>query len=130
MRTVTENLKERLVAQAEEAKLQGLTKTAAHLINQTENIEVRANLQSYTYSNEDFQNDVEDSIWKAVIRFADFHNASIDAIQAQDIVEKVAKDLVSELRAKTGMNHGIGAFEPTVAGESRQTLILSVEEDE
>jgi hypothetical protein len=130
MRTVTENLKNRLILQSEEAEIQGLTKIASHLIDQAEILEVRANDDSYTYSNDDFQNDVENSIWRAVVRFADFHNVGIDAMQVQDLVEKVAFDLISELRVKTGTIHGIGAFEPTVSGEERQIVILNVEENE
>lgn len=130
MRTVTENLKTRLIIQSEEAEIQGLTKIASHLIVQAENAPVRGDNESYTYSNDDFQNDVESSIWSAVVRFADFHNVSIDAIKAQDLVEKVAADLISELRVKTGTIHGVGTFEPTVEGEERQTLLLSVEEND
>ncbi len=129
MRTITENLKERLTAQANEAKLQGLTKTAAHLTGLTEKTTVRKNAESYTYSNEDFESDVENALWSAVVRFADFHNISVDGVIGQNIVEKFAKDLVSELRAKTGTVHGIGAYESNVPGESKQTVILSVEED-
>ncbi len=128
MRTITENLKERIVAQSEEAKLQGLTKTASHLTNIAEKVTIRKNAESYTYSNDDFESDVEGAIWGAVVRFADFHNVSIDGTEAQNIVEKVAKDLVSELRAKTGTIHGVGAYESNVPGESKQTIILSVEE--
>lgn len=130
MRTVTENLKNRLIIQSDEAEIQGLTKIASHLLVQAEKVSVRENDASYTYSNDDFQNDVEKSIWGAVVRFADFHNVSIDAVKAQDLVEKVAADLISELRVKTGTVHGVGAFEPTVSGEERQVVILDVTEDE
>lgn len=130
MRTITENLKDRLIAQSNEAKVQGLTKTASHLTNIAENISVRKNADSYTYSNEDFQSDVEGQLWNAVVRFADFHNVSVDGIEAQSIVEKVAKDLISELRAKTGTTHGVGAFESNVPGESKQTVIVSVDEND
>lgn len=129
MRTITENLKERLIAQVNEAKIQGLTKTASHLTDITENVSVRKNAESYTYSNDDFESDVENALWRTVVRFADFHNISIDGVVGQNIVEKFAKDLVSELRAKTGTVHGIGAYESNVPGESKQTVILSVEED-
>ncbi len=129
MRTITENLKDRLIAQTNEAKVQGLSKTASHLENITEKVSIRKNADSYTYSNEDFENDVEGSIWNAVVRFADFHNVTVDGIEAQNIVEKVAKDLISELRVKTGTIHGVGAYESNVPGEAKQTVILSVEED-
>ena len=130
MRTITENLKERLIAQSAEADIQGLTKTASNLLNQVEKTEIRKDAEDYTYSNDDFHADVEDSIWGAVLRFADFHDICIDGIQAQGVVEKIANDLISELRVKTGTTHGIGAYESNVAGESRQTVILSVGEDE
>lgn len=130
MRTVTENLKNRLIIQSEEAEVQGLTKIASHLIDQAESLSIRSDDQSYTYSNDDFQNDIESSIWGAVVRFADFHNVTIDAIKAQDLVEKIASDLISELRVKTGTIHGVGAFEPTVSGEERKTVILDVNEDD
>jgi replicative superfamily II helicase len=130
MRTITENLKERLIAQSEEAKLQGLTKTASHLTDIAKNVSIRKNAESYTYSNNDFESDVENALWGAVVRFADFHNVSVDGIIGQSIVEKFAKDLVIELRAKTGTTHGVGAYESNVPGESKQTVIVSVDEDE
>lgn len=130
MRTVTENLKIRLIAQSEEAKIQGLTKIASHLDSQAEKVAIRKDAASYTYSNDDFQNDVEASLWSAIVRFEDFHNITVNASEAQDIVEKIAFDLISNLRAKTGTIHGVGAFEPTVSGEERQTVILSVGEDD
>jgi hypothetical protein len=128
MRTINEILRDRLLAQADEAEVQGFTKIASHLTDQIEKTSVRNNSDSYTYPSFDFKNDVEATLWDVVIRVADFHNISIDPKTAQEIIEKTAEDLVRELQIKSGIDHGIGAFEPNVPGEERKTVILNIEE--
>lgn len=129
MRTINTILRDRLVAQAEEADVQGLYKVAEHITSKIEKTSIRDSKASYTYSSMDFKNDVESILWDTVVRFADFHNISLDASVAQDIVEKTAEELIKELQVKSGVEHGVGAFEPTVPGENRKTVILDVEDE-
>jgi len=98
MRTINENLRDRMVAEAEEAETQGLIKVAENLTQQLEKHPVRTDDESYTYSNEKFAEDIESSLWDVVIRTADFHGKHVDAIQAQKIVESVAAEMVRDGR--------------------------------
>lgn len=130
MRTITETLHKRLVAQSEEAKIQGLTKTASHIDEKIATTKVRKNESIYVYSNEDFQKDVESALWDAVLRVADFHNTTFDANEVQNIIDKYSQELVSDLRVLANVEHGVGAFEPTIPGETKAQVILSLEDDE
>jgi hypothetical protein len=117
-----------MVAEANEADTIGLVKVAEQLTRQVEKSAVRATHEGYTYSGEDFENDVQEAIWGAVIRTADFHNAYVDSKRAQKIVEHYAEQIVSDIRkaARLGQN---GAYEPLLPGESRRTELLSIDEE-
>jgi len=130
MRTISENLRDRMVAEAEEAETQGLVKVAENLTQQVEKNAVRTDDGRYSYSNEDFTNDIEASLWDVVVRTADFHGQHVDAVQAQKVVESVATEMVREIRNAIGVTHGVGAFEPSTPGEIKETVTISVEDDE
>lgn len=120
MRTITENLFQRLLAQAEEAELQGLTKIAESLTNQIElhSSLVRSDNDFYSYNEEEFRNDLNTQMWSAVIRIADFYGIrGFDASILQDIIEKTADNLVVDLCGGAGINHGVGLHEDMVPGE-------------
>ncbi len=128
MRTITENLYERMIAQADEARIQGFEKLADKVEDAVIVSPHRKNDASYTYASEDFETDIEKDLWKLVIRTADFHNTSFDVQQVEPIIKRLANDLISELRVISHNESGVGAFEPTVPGETRGTKILEVEE--
>jgi hypothetical protein len=130
MRSINENLRNRLVAEAEEAKTQGLIKIAENLTRQIERNEVRPNDARYTYSNEAFVNDVETALWDVVVRASDFHGAHLDAAVAHKIVVNAAQNMVHDIRTVLGVKHGVGAHEPGVPGETKEIVTISVEDDE
>jgi len=128
MRTITKRFALRLEAQANEAKVQGLNKVAEHISDIINTSQTRDSGSSYTYAKEDFKKDIERSVWQGVVRAADFFNCNIDAIDIQDVVSKIAKSLADEVRIKGGVKHGVGAYEPNVPGEVRETVILEIED--
>lgn len=130
MRTITKNLYERMVAQADEVRIHGFEKLANQVEEAVLPVPHRKDEGSYTYPVEDFENDVKTALWDAVIRTADFHNTSFDIQEVQPIVEKLANDLISELRVISNNEAGVGAFEPTVPGEIRGKKVLEVSDDE
>lgn len=131
MRTVKKTLLYRLAAQAEEAELRGLTKVAEALTAQiTKNSDnVRQNDSFYAYASEEYQKDVEERIWDAIIRSADFYDAGLDALEMQELVQKYAEDLINEVRAKLGNRHGVGAYEPNVPGEIVERIVIELEKE-
>lgn len=129
MRTIKELHRDRLVAEAEEADIRGLTKTAEHLTRQIEKSATRPNEKSYTYDSVDFVDDIHELLWTAVVRTADFHDAYIDAEQAQKVVDIYAEKFVSDIRKVARINTPIGAAESTVAGEIRRSAVIEIEED-
>ncbi len=130
MRTITENLYERMIAQVDEVRVQGFEKLASHVEDAVIVVPSRKDDASYTYASEDFENDVEKDLWKLVIRTADFHNTTFDIKQVEPIVKKLANDLIRELQVISNNDAGVGAYEPTVPGEARGTKVLEINEDD
>lgn len=128
MRTISELQRKRMVAEAEEADTVGLVKVAEQLTRQIEKVAVRSDQEGYTYSSEDFENDVQEAIWGAVVRTADFHGAYVDSKKAQKIVEHYAEQIVSDIRKSARLSQH-GAYEPKLPGEGRRSEVLSVEEE-
>lgn len=129
MRTISKNLMERLVAQAEEAEIRGLTKVASHLTEKIEISPVRSDSDDYTYSKDSLKSDVESKLWDAAIRVSDFHNKSIDSKDVQDVIETYAEKIIDELQVIAGIRHGVGNYEPTLPGEVYEKTEIEVEEE-
>lgn len=130
MRTIKENLFQRLAAQASEAELQGLAKVAESLTDQLEklSIHVRPNDEKYSYSREDFLKDVHSQLWGAILRMADFYDIRrLDAAEVQEIIEKKAQDMIDEIKVLAGVQHGVGAWEDPVPGEEKATIEIEEE---
>jgi c-di-AMP phosphodiesterase-like protein len=117
-----------MVAEAEEADTIGLVKVAEHLTRQIEKTAIRENDSSYTYDSEDFEEDIQELVWDAVVRTADFHDVHIDSKNAQKLVEAYTQLLLTDLRKLARVPSEIGAYETSIPGEVRQTEVLAVEE--
>lgn len=131
MRTITKTMLNRLQAQAEEAKMLGLTKIASSLSEQVEkhSDHVRDTEELYVYSGEQMREDVEKALWTAIVRVADFYGANFDAEKAQVSVDKIASDLVDEVRINVGATDGVGAYEASVPGEVRERVVIDLVEN-
>jgi hypothetical protein len=127
MRTISKNLKLRLLAQAEEASFRSLDKVASKLIQQVKASPTRSMEEEYIYSRSELQSDVEDLLWKAALRTQDYFGKTCDAAEVGELVESLAADFVDSMRTKLG-GVVIGPNEPLVPGEQR--LIVEIEEDE
>ena len=119
MRTITKKFAQRLLAQAKEAELQGLTKVADHVSNMVTVNSVRQNDVPYVYASNEFQSDIESKLWEGVIRAADFFDCDIKTAEMHNVVTKLAQYLIEEVRINGGVKHGVGAHEPSVPGERR-----------
>lgn len=126
MRTINETHRDRLVAEADEAEIVGLTKVAENLTRQIEKNAVRANDSNYIYSSQDFENDVAEGLWDLIVRASDFHDAHVDSEKAQKLVETYAGRFISDIRKIAGSDSG--AYEPTLPGENAKE-ILNIEEE-
>ena len=129
MRTINDNLRDRLVAEAEEAEVQGLTKVAEHLTHQIEKNDVRNSSEFYSYAENDLCDDVESALWSAAIRVADFHNQSIDANEIDKSVKAFAGDFIKDMRNKIGAST-VGAYEPNLPGEEKEFVTMELREDD
>lgn len=130
MRTLTEKMIKRLAAQQTEAKIQGLQKVAGHLDNVITTHEVRENDADYIYAAQDLQHDVEAQVWQGIARAMDYYDCHPDVGELYPIVEKMASDLIEEIRVAGRVRHGVGAYEPNVPGEAREKISIEICEDE
>jgi hypothetical protein len=128
--TIAEHVRNRLVAQAEEAEVQGLTKVAEHLTNQIEKSGVRPTESFYSYAEHELENDVEAALWDAAIRVIDFHDRPFNATDVYEEVNRIAKELITNLRVKIGAIDGVGAFEPDLLGEEKGHVSIELLENE
>jgi hypothetical protein len=126
MRTISNNLKKRLLAQSEEANFHGLDKVAAKISYQIRNTPTRDDFEEYVYSHNDLQNDVENFLWSAAIRTQDYYGKTANAEHISKLVEEFAGDLISSIRTNIG-GAVIGPHEPFVPGERR--MIVEIDED-
>jgi len=126
MRTISKNLKLRLLAQAQEANFHGFEKIAVQLNRQVNSTPIRQDTEEYVYSRSDLYNDVEDLLWRAAVRTQDYFGKTADAGQVGSLIESFADELISSLRTKIG-GDVIGPHEPIVPGEHR--LTVEIEED-
>ena len=128
MKTITEIHRDRLVAEAEEADSTGLTKIAENLTRQIESTDVRTNEENYTYAGSDFHQDVQDSLWKVVVRTSDFHGAFVNSKKAQEIVDYYTESIVKSIRQAGNISTNVGSYEPPVPGEDGSVAVIDVEE--
>jgi hypothetical protein len=126
MRTISKNLKRRLLAQAEEANFQGLEKVAIKLSHQANNNPTRHDFEEYVYSHNELQNDVENLLWSAAVRTQDYYGKTASAEEVGKLIEAFADELISSIRTKIG-GDVIGPHEPLVPGEQR--MIVEIDED-
>lgn len=128
MRTIKKTLFYRLIAQAEESDLQGLTKVSEALTTQiTKNASnIRDVSEPYIYTKHEFQREIEDKFWDIIVRASDFYDVNLDAQEMQPLVEKYAEDLNKDIQTKFAVKHGVGAYEPTVPGELQDKILIEV----
>jgi len=128
MRTITSLMYNKLAVQASEAANLGLNKVAEALDNCLE-VSVRPDGELYSYAQDEIQADVEKNIWQAMIRTADYYGSTFDAANMQKVVEKLAANLMEEVRKDVGNTSGVGAYEPTVPGEHREHITVEAIEE-
>lgn len=128
-RTIKKSLSNRLLAQAKEAELQGLNKVGLHLKELINNIPKRDNDEMYFYTFANLEKDVENSLWNATLRIADYFDKNVDAAYIQEMIEKLSTTLIEEMRIHTG-SIGIGPHEPGLPGQDLKKVAIEVEDDE
>lgn len=128
MRSVKKSLANRLELQQKEAEFLGLTKVASHVKTALTDLETRESSEAYTYEAENLTTDVEENLWKAAVRLADFYDTKLDAKITTDLVTKFAQEFMTEFRSSFDIKKDVGAHEPPVPGQD--IVSVEVKEDE
>lgn len=133
MRTIRRSIFNRLYVQADEAEKLGLKSIATNLTNVLEKTasHVREDESFYSYSSNEFKEDVDQIMWDAAIRIADFYDIrQIDAEAVNHLLNKFASDLKKEICTIHKKSSAVGAFEPTVPGEVKEHTVFEISEEE
>lgn len=129
MRTITKNMFNRLNLQKNEAKTLKLNAVEASLDHQLSKIATRNDDDFYVYAAADMEKDVQNAVWDAIIRVADYFGVPCDALNLQKIAEDVSTELIKDVRSSVGIVDGVGAYEPVVPGEERTVTTLEVSDE-
>ena len=127
MRTISNTLRKRLLAEAQEADFHGLEKVAGQLAYIANNNPVRPDDDEYIYSRADLQDDVEKLLWSGAIRVQDYFGKTGNSDEIEGLIESFAQDLIISVRTKIG-GDVIGPHEPLVPGERR--MIVEIDDSQ
>jgi hypothetical protein len=127
MRSISNNLKTRLIAEASEATFQGFDNLASHITKQAEETPIRNDEDEYVYSFSELRSDVEHLLWSAATRTQDYFGKTANATEIDNIIQIHADEFVESIRNKIG-GSVIGPYEPFVPGEER--ILVEIEEND
>ena len=125
MKTITATLLNRLDAEAEEADVLGLHSIAQNLTRQIEKTATRLDTADYEYPVKEFEQDIQDLLWSAVIRTADFYNCNVNSVECNKLVVRAAQELASGVFNQSGLHSSVGAYEEPILGQDED---ISIEE--
>ena len=133
MKTIRRSIFNRLYRQADEAEKLGLKSVATNLTNVLE--KTASNLRDddsfYSYSSDEFSDEVNQIMWDAAMRVVDFYDIKqVKAEVVDSLISKFANDLKKEICSAHGKIHAVGAFEPTVPGEVKEHTVFEISEEE
>lgn len=108
----------KLLAQAEEAKAQGLTKLASGIL---EAIGPYPNDESSEYTYSELKEDINRDMWKMATRLMHYYDIeSLDAEKLNETMIAVASKMLEELERAMNVDSVIvGPLEPKVPGEDK-----------
>lgn len=108
----------KLLAQAEEAKAQGLTKLASGIL---EAIGPYPNDESSEYTYSELKEDINRDMWKMATRLMHYYDIeSLDAEKLNETMIAVASKMLEELERTMNVDSVIvGPLEPKVPGEDK-----------
>ena len=127
MRSISNNLKKRLIAEASEATFQGFDNMALSIIKQAEETPIRNDNEEYVYSFSELRSDVENLFWSAATRTQDYFGKTANAKEIDNIIQIHADEFLASIRHKIG-GDVIGPYEPYVPGEER--ILVEIEEND
>lgn len=115
MKKLNLTLHNKLILQAEEAKIQGFEKLAERVLDAVNN--TTEDIKEYSYS--EFKEDINHDLWKLATRFLSFYDLkSVDVSKIDNIITILASNVIDELENVLEVNSIVkGAFEPKLPGE-------------
>lgn len=126
MKKISENLYNKLQLQSKEAEIQGLTTIQQALDYQLYTNSKKTAGEKFNYPENEFVQDVKNDLWSAIIRTANYYEATnFDAREIQINIDKIANDLITCFRNVANVKENIGAYENDLPGEE---LTVEIEE--
>jgi hypothetical protein len=131
MKTISKNHFERLSLEAEEAEILEKEVIAKNLTKQLVKraSAVREDDESFSYDEESFIEDIQESIWDIIVNTSNFYGVNIDSEKGQEIVDFFSEKIIDDIKNIGNISSSVGAYEPSVPGEKREFPILEIEEE-
>jgi hypothetical protein len=108
----------KLIAQAEEAKFQGLKKISSGILNAIGSFPIEEKIE---YSYKDMENDIYHDMWRVATRLLSYYDVeSVDAEKLEEAIIVSASKMIKELEQAMLVDSVIvGPLEPKVPGENK-----------
>ncbi len=118
MKKINDVLYKKLILQAEEAKMQGLEKTASNILESLTNEDL-IEKPSEDYSYEDLKEEFSKSILDLAIKVTKYHNLeSLDYSKLESFANDASDELIEKIEDVLGVEAGeVGPFDKKTMGE-------------
>lgn len=116
MKKISQQLRDRMILQAQEAKEQGLTKLAEAAFVGVMMPGFGNETNSFNY--DELTEVVQHSLWRAATQVAVYHDVfNVDIQKLEPIIKDAADRLIAEIKASYGVKEQFGPFEEKVLGQ-------------
>ena len=118
MNKLSQGVRQRLVAQAEEAKELQLEKLASDVLSSVGSV-ARDEGEEFTFSYEQLKEGVHQSLWKIAVNIIAYHDANRSDIQKVDLaVSDLTEKVLAEVERSLNVLEQIGPHEAKLPGQS------------
>jgi hypothetical protein len=122
MKTISKLAMERLQLQKTEAEVQGMNNVVNHIEDIIKKNSSRDNEDNYTYTHDEYTNDLKNLLWEAIVRTADYYGKNFTVEAADQFVGSFLKQISNDAKIVVGAEKAlIGPHEPLLPGEKRNS---------
>ena len=116
MKKIGQDLQNRLVLQADEAKIVGLNKLSSSIYDAILQAQIINDTDSFNY--DELVQTVRNELWKAACKIAVYHDLpTLDVQKIDALVAVAANDFIHSIERSNSVENQIGPFEEKVIGQ-------------
>lgn len=119
MKKMNQQLRDRLILQASEAKTIGLTKLGEAVQDAVLHAQVATD--TGVFNHQELVDAVQGALWKAACKIAIYHDLSmVDIQKIEGIVAVAANELIHSIERSYEVENKVGPFEEMVPGQAKK----------